>query len=109
MRPAKARSAADWFAAHADANARRREEERQREIVEMFDGLAELGPDDETHDWDHWGDPEEPLPTETEPGRRYCHRCGVKKRTKSFDAVDGKLAEACRACSGGPKATARAA
>ena len=40
------------------------------------------------------------MPTEREHGKRYCHGCGVKKRTASFDAVDGKLSERCRGCMG---------
>lgn len=97
------------LAAHSANVERRRTEERQRAIADMFADLPGLDPADDFHDWDEWGDPQDPLPDEREAGRRYCRGCGVKKRTKSFDAVDGKLSERCRACSGGPKARSQAA
>lgn len=50
-------------------------------------------------------DPDEPLPTAREHGRRYCGRCGVHKRLTSFD--DG--AEHCRSHGSRPQSRASAA
>jgi hypothetical protein len=97
---------AERLAAHSAGRARRREEERKTEIVDAFAEWAWIGEGDDgewvpdIHQWNEHGDPQEPMPTEREHGKRYCHGCGVKKRTASFDAVDGKLSERCRGCMG---------
>lgn len=92
-----------------DAIGRDRDEAIHQEVVETFEGLNVRKKVNGFHVWDRWGDQEEPVLNLPERGRRYCRGCGVKKRTKSFDAVDGKMSERCRACTGEPKAVAGAA
>jgi hypothetical protein len=91
---------------------KRRERDRQEVIADEF-GLTE--PESlpswvpGLRRWRRNGERMPPLPTAKETGKRYCRRCGCHKKLASFDAVDGKLSDACRACEGGPKAIRSAA